>query len=165
MAYNVSFRDEVVRKVLSSDRTDTILSISQQINVPTRTIRRWVVKYQNNVPLSAFLSDARKIKAVLETINLPIEDRAMFCRLNGVLLEDLNDWELDLRNNVTGGIVSNFDYKKLKAEKQELEKLLAEKEQELAKKDKALAESAALLDLQKKVQILLEKEGLKLPEN
>lgn len=155
MAYDTNFKDKIVKKVLSTDRQDTIKNIGKQTNVSVKTIRRWVLQYKNQVPLGVFLSEKIKIKAILATMNNAIEDKAKFCRSNGILLEDLNEWELDLKNCISEGAVSKMEYKKLKSEKQRLEKLLRDKEKELAKKDKAIAEAAALLDVQKKVQILL----------
>ncbi len=161
-SYTVIFREEIIKKVLSSDREDSIRSISEKSGVTTRTIHRWVTRHLNQLPFNQHLSDLRKIDAVLENINIPIEVKSMFCREHGIMLEDLNEWELDLKNSLSGGAVSKFEYGKLNAEKKELEKLLASKEKELTVKDKALAEAAALLDLQKKIQKLLEKEGVNL---
>lgn len=165
MTYPVAFKDEIVKKVLSTERKDSILTISKQACITTRTIRRWVRMYQEQLPLNAYLSDTRKTKAVLDTINTGASEKSVFCRSNGILPEDLHEWELDLKKSLIGGAVSKFEYKKLKAEKEELEKQLVAKEKALAVKDKALAESAALLELQKKVQILLEKEGLNLNQS
>ena len=52
------------------------------------------------------------------------------------------------------GVVSELEYNKLKTEKHQLAKKLHLKTKELEMKDKALAEAAALLLLQKKAQDL-----------
>ena len=76
--------------------------------------------------------------------------------------EELNEWEYELKDILSSGAVSALEYSKLKKEKEELRKQLIAKEKELERKDKALAEAAALLLLQKKVQDLLGGEDEKL---
>ena len=165
MTYPISLKEEIIRKVLSSDRTESMDTIADNANITVRTVRRWVKIYKEQLPINEYLSNERKINSVLLTINTPVENRSKFCRLNGIMPEELQEWEDDFKKSVSGGAVSKSEYNKLKAEKEDLKKLLASKEKELLKKDKALAEAAALLELQKKVQKLLEKEGLNLDED
>jgi transposase len=165
MAYTIEFREEIIRKVLSVNRTDSILSIANNNGVRTRTIRRWVKKHNKALGENDYLAKNNKVAAVLSTINLSFEERAIFCRKNGILLEELDDWEDELKDILSAGAVSSIEYKKLKKEKDELKKQLKVKEKELERKDKALAEAAALLLLQKKVQNLLEEEDENTKEN
>jgi len=160
--YTVAFREEIIRKVLSTDRTDSIISISNNINVPTRTIRRWITKRRNAVLANTKLAKNDKVHAVLLTINLPFEDKSVYCRKNGIMPEELEEWELELKNILSAGAVSALEYSNIKKEKEELKKLLLAKDKELDRKDRALAEAAALLLLQKKVQSLLEEGDEKL---
>ena len=161
-SYTAAFREEVIRKILSTDRTDSVAAISDNIKVPTRTIRRWIKKHRAAVLASTALSKNDKVSAVLLTINLPFEDRSVYCRKNGIMPEELQEWEIELKNTLSAGAVSSFEYSKIKKEKEELKKQLFAKEKELERKDRALAEAAALLLLQKKVQDLLGQEGEKL---
>lgn len=48
-SYSVAFKEEVIRKVLPTDRTDSIITISENIRVPIRTIRRWVKRHREVV--------------------------------------------------------------------------------------------------------------------
>lgn len=156
MAYTVGFREEIIHKVLSADRIDSIFSISKNNGVTTRTIRRWVKRYRQMVGANDHLAKNDKVNAVLLTINLPFEDKSVFCRKNGILPEELNEWEHELKNILSEGAVSALEYSKIK--KEELRKQLIAKDKELERKDKALAEAAALLLLQKKVRDLLGEE-------
>lgn len=162
MSYSNDFKEEIIRKVLSSDRIDSIKLIAKKANIPVRTIRRWVKACQAHFTLSAYLSDERKLKAVLKTLNTSVESKSIFCRSNGLLLEELSEWTQDLEEVLSGGAVSKYSYNQLKSEIESLKKSLTEKDNIIAKKDKALCETAALLELQKKLQILLEKEGVNL---
>jgi transposase-like protein len=162
MSYSNDFKEEIIRKVLSSDRIDSIKSIAKESNIPVRTIRRWVNSSRAHFTLSAYLSDERKLNAVLRTLNISAESKSIFCRSNGLLLEELNEWTQDLEEVLSGGAVSKYSYDQLKSEIERLKKALTEKDNVIAEKDKALCETAALLDLQKKLQIFLEKEGVNL---
>ncbi len=150
-SYSVAFKEEVIRKVLSTDRTDSIITISENIRVPIRTIRRWVKRHREVALANTKLAKNDKVNAVLLTINLPFEDKSVYCRKNGIMPEELEEWELELKNILLAGAVSALEYSKLRKEKEELRKQLLAKEKELEKKDKALAEAVTLLLLQKKV--------------
>src|SRR3954470_24633261 len=98
MAYTTEFREEIIRKVLSVNRTDSILTISNNNGVTTRTIRRWIKKHHKAIVANVHLAKNNKVEAVLSTINLSFEERAVFCRKNGILVEELDDWENELKD-------------------------------------------------------------------
>jgi transposase len=93
------------------------------------------------------------MNSVLSTINLPLEDKSVYCRRNGILPEELEEWEEELKNVLSASTVSAFEYSKIRKEKEELRRQLTSAEKELERKDKALAEAAALLLLQKMSRI------------
>lgn len=157
-SYTVAFREEIICKVLSAHRTDSIIVISRNAGVTTRTIRRWVKKHNKTISINTNLSKNDRINTVLLTINLPFEDKSVFCRKNGILPEELEEWEKELKDILSAGAVSALEYSKIKKEKEELRKQLLATVKELERKDKALAEAAALLLLQKKVRDLLGEE-------
>lgn len=164
-SYTEAFKEEVILKVLSTDRVDNLWKIAENVGVHQRTIRRWVTRHRVIVSANTELAKNDKISAVLLTINLPFEDKSAFCRRNGLLPEELEEWELELKDILSSGAVSALEFSKIKKEKEELRKQLLAKEKELERKDKALAEAAALLLLQKKVQDLLEEEDKKLNQD
>jgi transposase-like protein len=92
-----------------------------------------------------------KFAAVLESASLNEEETAEYCRRKGIFPEQLtvwceaceaaNDWDRQV------GI-------KLKSEQKTNRKRIKDLEKELQRKEKALAEAAVLLVLQKKVQAI-----------
>jgi transposase-like protein len=92
-----------------------------------------------------------KFAAVMESASLNEQETAEYCRSKGIYpyqldqwrraCEDANDW--DRQANI-----------KLKSEQKTNRKRIKGLEKELQRKDKALAEAAALLVLQKKVQAI-----------
>lgn len=164
-SYTEAFKEEVILKALSTDRVDSLWKIAENVGVNQRTIRRWVERHRKIALVNTELTKNDKIASVLLTINLPFEEKAAFCRKNGLLPEELEEWELELKDILSSGAVSALEFSKIKKEKDELKKQLLAREKELERKDKALAEAAALLLLQKKVQVLLEEEDKKLNQD
>ena len=96
-------------------------------------------------------SSANKFAAVLETATLNEAELALYCRKKGLFVEQITAWKsacLDTNANVS-------EHEKVlqaaaKKDKQQINAL----EKELRRKDKALAETAALLVLRKKANAI-----------
>ncbi|HBB52609.1 MAG TPA: hypothetical protein DCZ80_01740 [Legionellales bacterium] len=154
MTYEISFKEEVIRRVFCKEEPETITRISQETGVTKRTIHRWIRVFERISGHENNLRSNPKIRTFLDTLNLDFELKSKYCRTHGVYIEELNAWELEMKKILHEGVVSELEYKKLKTEKQQLAKQLQLKTKELEKKDKALAEAAALLLLQKKARDL-----------
>lgn len=90
---------------------------------------------------------------VLETANLTEVEFSEYCREKGVYPEQVKEWkEACINVNDNAREKSTKAGKELRAERKEKEKL----EKELARKEKALAEAAALLVLRKKADAIWE---------
>ena len=98
-------------------------------------------------------SSAQKFAAVLETAPMSEAERAEWCRTQGVHLAELDAWRSaceganDARERSTDSAATRTAARKSEAKTRQLEK-------ELARKDKALAEAAALLVLREKLRAL-----------
>lgn len=92
-----------------------------------------------------------KFMGVLETANLTEIEFSEYCREKGVYPEQVKEWkEACINANDNAREKSTKAGKELRAERKEKEKL----EKELARKEKALAEAAALLVLRKKADAI-----------
>ena len=92
-------------------------------------------------------SSQDKFMVVLEIANLTEIEFSEYCREKGVYPEQIKEWkEACINANDNAREKSTKAGKELRAERKEKEKL----EKELARKEKALAEAAALLVLRKK---------------
>ncbi len=93
-------------------------------------------------------SGAAKFAVVLETASLPQAELAEYCRCKGLYIEQVQAWRAQCEaafDPALGG--SNAAAAKVERKRiRELEKV----EKELSRKEKALAETAALLVLRKK---------------
>jgi hypothetical protein len=130
------------------------------VNVAQTTLSRWL----RQAPLTAINFDSPdpgertmkkrpedwtpedKMAAVLEASSLADDLLGAFLRRKGLHEADLERWKADMLAGVSGGAPDKTRSK----EKAALNRRVRELEKELNRKDKALAETAALLVLKKK---------------
>jgi hypothetical protein len=94
-------------------------------------------------------SPDEKMKAVLDASQLSDDDLGVFLRKKGLHESDLKQWRLEM----LGGLQDSKPKKKSKGKSAEA-KRIRQLEKEIKRKDKALAETAALLVLKKKAQAI-----------
>ena len=96
-------------------------------------------------------SGENKLAVVIETASLNEEELAAYCRRKGLYVEQVGRWrEAAMAGAETLRPLSAEERRELQKERKKNRKL----EKELRRKEKALAEAAALLILQKKAQAI-----------
>ncbi len=155
--YSETFRQEAVKKVYSRGNL-TVEEIAEQINVNPWTLKNWLKRYSNEEIVKKVTMDKRprdwtaaeRLQVLLDSQGLKEEALNAFCRERGLFPHHLLRWrqqfERDEQETVQRGAVRD-----LKEQNRRLQR-------ELKRKEKALAEAAALLVLQKKCQALWEDE-------
>jgi transposase-like protein len=157
MRYSPERKEAVLRKMIPPHNR-SIKQLAEEEGISEATLFNWrkqarekglLMPASNSGPEGWSAQD--KFAAVLEAASLNESDLAQYCRKRGIYPEQLlqwrracekaNDWE---RENT----------RRLKAEKKTDRKRIRQLEQELNRKEKALAEAAALLVLQKKAQAI-----------
>jgi transposase len=156
-SYTKEFKASVLKR-LEEPTKDTITSLSDELGVPRTTIYQWIKKAEtdkknisiNHKPTSKWTSED-KFHVVLETAPLTESELAEYCRRKGIFVDEVKTWkEQCLKANQA----AMEDPKELK-ESLKVEKELNKKlEKELRIKEKALAETAALLVLRKKANAI-----------
>lgn len=92
-----------------------------------------------------------KFAIVLEAASLNEAELAEYCRRKGLYVEQIDAWrKACLQANANSAAQAKAQQEQTKQDRRRIKKL----EQELRRKDKALAEAAALLILQKKAQAI-----------
>ena len=160
MSYNrypKEMKEAVVSRLLEEDVI--ITDIHRETGIGMNTLYRWRDEAKNQKGLSATTkyknadkwSSQDKFTVVLETANLSEIEFSEYCREKGIYPEQVKEWR-DACINANNDAVERRDKisKELNAERKQKEKL----EKELARKDKALAEAAALLVLRKKADAI-----------
>lgn len=147
-------RKEAVLQKMLPPHNKSIPVISQEEGIPESTLYRWrtVARSRgrllpNGDTTPNGWSSADKFAAVLETASMNEEQKASYCRQRGLYPEQIAAWRAACEN------ANDWDEaqsKKLKESMKESKKRTQELERELHRKDRALAEAAALLMLKKK---------------
>ena len=156
--YSAGFKEQALVKVYSRGNDQTIQSVADELNINLTTLKTWMKQREQDVNKPAPPKSKRpedwspedRLTALQKTYNLIGEDLNVWCRERGVFIHQLEQWKTDFCSH--GDSVDKREearvLRTLKEENQSLER-------ELLRKDKALAEAAALLVLQKKFRALL----------
>lgn len=137
----------------------SITSVAEELNLSHHTLRFWMKKKSVSTHASAKATEKRpqdwtaqdQLSALRETHGMSTEDVQAWCRARGLFAHHLTSWEAAF---CAGAKESAPSARELRTLKDELAKL----KREVDRKDKALAEAAALLVLQKKFRALWEDE-------
>jgi len=158
-----SFKIQAVEKVLLRDRNTNVREIADSLGVGYSTIQKWVVSSKNNELTEIETMNttekrpqdwaaAERLNIIIEAAGLNEEELNSLCRVKGIFPHHIDKWKSEfLSDGQSKKTVSSSETKHLKSKVKNLER-------ELRRKEKALAETAALLVLQKKVNELWPQE-------
>jgi transposase-like protein len=154
-SYTNEFKVSVLKRL---EQGETVGSLSEELNISKSTIYQWVrthnknkKDYSINLKSKNNWTSEDKFQVVLETSTLTEIELGEYCRRKGIYVDEVKAWrEQCIKANQTIVEDSKELKENLKAEK-ELNKKL---ERELRIKEKALAETAALLVLRKKANAI-----------
>lgn len=158
VTYNEEFKEAMLQKVLANPG-GRVLDIAMEAGIPPSTLRTWYYKHCNDHGAQMAKTKKKrreaedKFNSVVETAHMSEAEISEYCRTHGIYPEELKQW----REDCIAGCRSNPDKKVLdqaRNDKKLLEKKSKLLEKELRRKDKALAEAAALLVLKKKAQAI-----------
>ncbi len=165
--YSKEFKIEVIKKVLSRSPGTSISSIARSLDLKMGTLWGWIkimTNKEDKAPLSREGANEKsphdwtpkeKFEAIIESANFSQEDLGQYCRKYGIFPHHLISWRSEFLNSQNKPKTDNTsEIKNLKSQVKSLNI-------ELRRKEKALAETAALLVLKKKVYDLwnLDEEG------
>ncbi|MBU1613554.1 helix-turn-helix domain-containing protein [Patescibacteria group bacterium] len=154
MKYSIGFRNSVLKKVLPPE-SRAVAEVAHEHGISALTIHGWMKKAKAGIltqsedestPMGR--SATEKFRVLLESRGIPTAEMGTWLREHGLHAEHLPLYEQEL-----GDIVDERHDKARKRErelKRENEKL----KRELVRKEKALAEMAALIVLKKKAEAI-----------
>ena len=154
MKYSEAFKSKMVRK-MASPGGPSANALAQDMGVHQSTLSRWlrqaarVEDMKKRGQSSRSWSAAQKLEAVLEAASLSEDDLGPFLRRKGLYRRDLEQW----RGEMLKGLERPQPRRRPSSKTPEGRRI-RELEKELRRKDAALAETAALLVLKKKVQAI-----------
>jgi len=156
--YTKAFRQQALEKVYNrGDRT--VQAIAEDLNINSWTLKNWMKLPKETVGSQADLITKRpqdwslseRFQLILDSQSKEGEMLNAWCREQGIFPHHLQAWRRAFETGASETAVSRSEWRELKASHHALQG-------ELKRKEKALAEAAALLVLQKKYQALWEEK-------
>ena len=157
MNYSPEYKEAILRRMLPPNN-ESISKIAKEEGLSEQTLRNWRDKARKE-GFATPGTDAQpddwttqdKFLIVVETASLNETELAEYARKKGVYIEQIKAWK-DACMNANGGIAR--EAARLNRELKESQKERKKLEREIQRKDKALAEAAALLVLSKKANAI-----------
>lgn len=156
--YSKEFKESIIARLLPPQNA-SVPEISRETGVPKDTLYSWRIQYRKSGADLASdssrcanqFSNEEKLTVLIETANLNELELGEYCRSKGLYPEQISCWRKSF--------IQKDSTATSKAEREQSRKqnqTIKELQSELRRKEKALAEAAALLVLQKKFQALWE---------
>lgn len=155
--YSEEFKSSIIAKMLPPNSIP-VPDLARDTGIPKDTLYTWRIKHQRlngnatakQMP-SGSLSSSEKFSVVMETASLNEVELSEYCRRKGLYPEQISAWR-ETCTQANASLSPKVDRARLTTQTKQIKQL----EAELRRKDKALAEAAALLVLQKKVRAIWE---------
>lgn len=156
-------RKEAILKKLLPPQSMTVAEVAHSESVSSKTLYHWRDKLRKEglpVPGKTLTSDdwsaQSKLAVIIETAPMSETEISQYCREKGLFREQVQQWKQECLVGFQSSVTQTKTIKsQAKADKAEIKSL----KRELRYKEKALAETAALLVLRKKLNALWEDDN------
>ena len=155
--YSKEFKESMIARMLPPENV-SVPDLVRETGLPKDTLYTWRIQYRNKQGPSTGssrsdvpLSNEEKLSIIIETASLSEIELGEYCRRKGLYPEQIAGWKKTFIQKATTA-TSKVDREHLRQQDKTIKTL----QSELNRKEKALAEAAALLVLEKKLQALLE---------
>lgn len=152
--YSAQFRNTILRKLLPP-HSKSVGDLAAEFGVSTATIYYWKAKMNDGTLRVDDGAQAARGRQLTEKFSLLLESRGLadeeiggWLRENGLHSEHLSVWEQEVREAMTKG------EQQAREELREAKRQIKQQQRELDRKEKALAELAAIVTLRKKTELL-----------
>ena len=151
-------RKEAIQRRMMPPENKSVMELARETGITNQTLYNWRrqlktqgVAVPGNGKNSEQWSSEDKFAVVLETAAMSIAEQAEYCRRKGLFIEQIKEWrQACLGANANAAEIAKSQREQNKGDQKRIRTL----EKELHRKEKALAEVAALLVLRKKVQAI-----------
>ena len=130
--------------------------VSREVGVGVDTLERWRSESLSKPTKERIWTAAARLEAVIATAAMDEATRSAWCRENGVYLQQLQQW----RASATQALAAPEEARASPSQTKEDRRRIKELEREVRRKDRALAETAALLVLSKKCEAIFKRNTL-----
>ena len=151
--YGQAFKDKAVARLLPPESAPLEV-VSREFGVSVKTLEQWRSDLISRPARERTWTAAARWEAVIATAALNEAAKGAWCRQHGVYPQQLQQW----RQAATQALAEPEEARASPQQTKHDRKLIKELEREVRRKDKALAETAALLVLSKKVSAIFNKD-------
>lgn len=151
--YGRAFKERITAQLLPPESAD-VGRISREVGVSVATLERWCAQAQSLPAQERSWTAAARLEAVIATAGLDDAQRNAWCREHGLFAAQLDQWKA----NATTALAQPEEVRASPKQTSEDKRRIKELEREIHRKDRALAETAALLVLSKKVSAIFQRD-------
>jgi len=148
-----------VRRRMGPPHRQSVAEISKELGIHVISLYKWRKAWRLQgevVPAShkdpEGWGPADKFTMVLETAGLNATELAAYCRERGLFAEQVDRWRQAAQDSNAQPLLTTAEQKDIEKRQQADQREINRLQQELRRKEKALAEAAALLIASKKIQ-------------
>jgi transposase len=132
-----------------------VTTVSRELSISTATLERWRADALSRPARERAWTAPARFEAVLLTATMDEASKSAWCRERGVYPQELEQW----RTAATRALADPEDSARTRHQEQKADRRrIKELERDLRRKEKALAEAAALLVLSKKLEAIFPKD-------
>ena len=155
-SYSKEFKNKMVARMLPP-ANEPVSKISKETKISISTLHKWKKEHlESGEQLTSGdtnrWSSQEKFMVVIETASMNEAELSKYCRIKGIYPDLVREWKA-VCMQANGGVAEEAS--RLNKEMKSKDKAIKSLEKELLRKEKALAETAAILVLRKKLGALL----------
>jgi len=152
--YGQAFKDRAVARLLPPESA-ALDDVSRDVGIGADTLVRWRSDAMSKPGRDRVWTAAARFDAVLTTAAMDEASKSAWCRAHGTYAQQLATWQL----NATQALAEPGEARASPLQTKQDHRRIKELERELLRKDRALAETAALLVLSKKAKAIFNMGG------
>jgi len=150
--YGQAFKDKALARLLPPESA-AAHAVAQDLGIGVSTLERWREQAHSSPARGQGWNAGSRLEAVITTAALNESAKSAWCREHGVYPSELDQW----RASCTTALSNPGEARASPQATRAAAKRIKELERDLLRKDRALAETAALLVLSKKVTAIFHK--------
>lgn len=150
--YGQAFKDRAVARLLPPE-SSALEVVAREVGIGVGTLERWREDAQSRPARGRAWTARARLEAVITTAAMDEAAKSAWCREHGVYPAELDKW----RSSATAALAEPEEARASPQATRASAKRIKELERDLLRKDRALAETAALLVLSKKVAAIFNK--------
>ena len=152
--YGQGFKDRAVARLLPP-QSASVDEVAREVGVGAQTLQRWLGDALSRPARERAWTAPARLEAVIATAGMDEAARGAWCREHGVYPQQLAQW----RDSATQALAEPEEARASPQQTRQDRRRIKELEREVHRKDRALAETAALLVLSRKLEAVFNDKG------